>query len=72
MLMKNEFKIYEAKNGSKYIQTYNCYLAHGVRYLTGESFYKITIDEKVIYSFIYTEKMLNLFNTLQSMKNVAV
>ncbi|WVR22079.1 MAG: hypothetical protein [Malazfec virus 1] len=70
--MKNDFNVYTARNGNKYIQTTNSYLAHGVRYLTGVQFYKIQIEGSTIHSFIYTEELLNLFNTLQAMKKVCV
>lgn len=67
-LRTEEYWIYIAKNENKYIQTYNSYLAHAIRYATGIQFYKITIWSKVIYSFNYTEDLLSLFEELETIK----
>lgn len=67
-----DYWIYTAKNEGQYIQTYDSCLAHAIRYLTGIKFYKITIQDKVIHSFIYTNELLDLFNKLEKMKNTSV
>ena len=69
---KKDYWIYTAQNGNKYIQAHNSYLAHAIVYMCGVKFYKITIENKVVYSFIYTEELLKLFTTLETLKNIGV
>lgn len=67
--MKEPYWIYEAKNGERYIQTNNKYLASGMFYLTDVPFYKITINDKIVYSFKYSDELKNTFDSCHKIKN---
>lgn len=61
--MKEQFTIYTAKNGSKYIQTENKYLAHGLAFCG----YRFMMFDKV-FSFHYSEELLQLIQTMLQLK----
>ena len=66
--MKEQFTIYTAKNGSKYIQTKNQYLASALAFL-GYRYYKIDIKGELILSFQYSDKLLKTVEYLIELKN---
>ena len=66
--MKEQFNIYIARNGEKYIQTGNFRLADAVAYLTGARYYKITVPTGTVYSFQYSEKLMEIVNNLDSLR----
>ena len=66
--MKEQYWIYVAQNGERYIQTHNKYLASGVLYLTDVPFYKITINDRLIYSFQYSEDLENTFQMFYNLR----
>ena len=66
--MKEQFYVYIARNGEKYIQTGNFRLADAVAYLTGARYYKITVPTGTVYSFQYSEKLMEIVNNLDSLR----
>jgi hypothetical protein len=66
--MKEHFSIYTAKNGSKYIQTKNQYLASALAFC-GYRYYKISIEGELILSFQYSDKLLETVEHLIELKN---
>lgn len=67
-MMKEQFHIYVARNGESYIQTGNFRLADAVAYLTGARYYKITVPTGTVYSFQYSEKLMEIVNNLDSLR----
>lgn len=67
-MMKEQFIVYTAKNGSRYLQTKNFRLADAIAYLTGARYYKITIHDKLVLSFQYSEELMNVVNNLDSLR----
>ena len=66
--MKEQFTIYTAKNGEKYIQTRNYRLADALAYITGARYYKLAIHNRDIYSFQYSDELMNIVNNLDSLR----
>ena len=68
IFMKEQFNIYVARNGERYIQTGNYRLADAVAYLTGARYYKLAVPTGTIYSFQYSEKLIEIVNKLDSLR----
>jgi hypothetical protein len=68
--MKEQFKIYTAKNGSKYIQTKNQYLAHALAFC-GYKFmvFKENVTNIEIYSFQYSDALFDVMEQLITIKS---
>ena len=66
--MKKHFIIYTAKNGERYIQTSNKYLAHGLVFC-GFEFKRFTKNESVTYSFQYSEEIINVIETISNLRH---
>lgn len=66
--MKEQFTIYTAKNGSKYIQTKNYRLADAIAYITGARYYKINIQGELILSFQYSEELTNAIEIIDGLR----
>lgn len=66
--MKEQFIIYTARNGERYIQTKNFRLADAVAYITGTTYYKITVNGKLVLSFQYSDELMNVVNNLDNMR----
>lgn len=67
--MKNQFTIYTAKNGEKYIQTKNKYLAHALAFY-GFRFMVFKENETGfdIYSFRYSDELINIVEHMISVR----
>ena len=68
IFMKEQFHIYVARNGNKYIQTGNFRLADAVAFLTGARYYKLTVPTGTVYSFQYSEKLMNVVDNLDDLR----
>ena len=68
MLMKNEFTIYEAKNGSKYIQTKNNRMASTLVNVTGVKFYKLGINGELVFSFQYSDELMRAIEIMDDLR----
>ena len=66
--MKEQFKIYTSKKGEKYIQTKNYRLADAIAYLTGARYYKLDRPNGQIFSFPYSDELMNIVNNLDSLR----
>lgn len=66
--MKEQFTIYTARNGERYLQTKNFRLADAVAYLTGARYYKLAVPSGELYSFKYSDELMNIVNKLDSMR----
>jgi hypothetical protein len=68
--MKEQFTIYTAKNGSKYIQTKNHRVANIVHDVTNVRYYKITIQDELIFSFQYSDELMHAIEVLDGLRLV--
>ena len=66
--MRNQFYIYTARSGEKYIQTMNFRLADAVAYLTGARYYKLDRPNGQIFSFQFSEELIEVVDNLDSLK----
>ena len=66
--MKEQFNIYTARNGEKYIQTRNYRLADAVAYLTGARYYKLDRLNGQIFSFQYSDELMHIVDNLDSLR----
>ena len=66
--MKEQFYVYTSKNGEKFIQTKNYRLADAIAYITGARYYKLTVPSGELFSFQYSEKLMNIVNNLDSLR----
>ena len=66
--MKNEFTIYEAKNGSKYIQTKNNRMASTLVNVTGVKFYKLGINGELVFSFQYSDELMRAIEIMDDLR----
>ena len=66
--MKEQFTIYTARNGEKYIQTKNYRLADAIAYLTGARYYKLPIQGELILSFQYSDELWNAINLIDGLR----
>ena len=66
--MKEQFIIYTARNGERYIQTKNHRVANIVHDLTGVRYYKLPIQGDVIFSFQYSDELLNAIDIMDGLK----
>ena len=66
--MRNQFYIYTARNGEKYIQTMNYRLADAIAYLTGARYYKLDRPNGQIFSFQFSEELMDIVNDLDSLR----
>lgn len=66
--MKEQFHVYTARNGEKYIQTRNYRLADAIAYITGAKYYKLDRPNGQIFSFQYSEELMNIVNNLDSLR----
>lgn len=68
--MKEQFTIYTAKNGSKYIQTKNHRLANTVFNVTGIQYYKLGVQGELVFSFQYSDELMKAIEIMSSLKLV--
>ena len=68
--MKEQFTIYTAKNGSKYIQTKNNRLANTVFNVTGVPYYKLGVQGELVFSFQYSDELMNAIEVMSNLKLV--
>lgn len=66
--MKEQFTVYTAKNGSKYIQTKNHRMANTVHDVTNVRYYKLPIQGEVIFSFQYSDELMSAIEVMDSLK----
>lgn len=66
--MKEQFHVYIARNGEKYIQTGNYRLADAIAYLTGARYYKLAVKSGTVYSFQYSEDLMEIVNNIDSLR----
>lgn len=66
--MKEKFHVYVARNGNRYIQTGDYRLADAIAYLTGTRYYKLAVPTGTVYSFQYSEELMNIVNNLDSLR----
>ena len=66
--MVEQFYIYTAKSGEKYIQTMNFRLADAVAYLTGARYYKLDRLNGQIFSFQYSDELMHIVDNLDSLR----
>lgn len=66
--MKEQFHVYVARNGERYIQTGNYRLADAVAYLTGARYYKLDRPNRQIFSFQYSDELMQVINNLDSLR----
>ena len=65
IFVNKHYHIYTAKNGERYIQTSNKYLAHGLAFC-GFKFKAFKHKDIVCYSFEYSEALINTIeNTIE-------
>ena len=62
------FAIYVAKNGNKYLQTTDRYVANAVHIVTNCRYYKLLINGRTIYSFCYSDELYNALKVLDTLK----
>lgn len=63
--MNKHYHIYTSKNGEKYVQTSNKYLAHGLAFC-GFEFKAFKVKDIICYSFEYSEELINTVeNTIE-------
>ena len=69
--MKKHYNIFTSKNGEKYVQTKNKYLAHALVFC---GFKFMTFQEKdgevKIYSFTYSEELISMMNNIIEMRAI--
>ncbi len=69
--MKEQFLIYTSiKNGSKYIQTKNHAAANTLHFVTGVQYYKLGVQGELIFSFQYSEELMDAIEVMDSLKIV--
>lgn len=66
--MKEQFTIYTAKNGERYIQTKNHRLANTVHNVTGVQYYKLGIQGELVFSFQYSDELMNAIKVMDSLR----
>lgn len=66
--MKEQFNIYTARNGEKYIQTKNHRVANIVHDLTGVRYYKIPIQGELVFSFQYSDELIKAIEIMDSLR----
>jgi hypothetical protein len=66
--MKEQFTVYVAKSGERYIQTKNFRLADALAYLTGARYYKLDRPSGQIFSFQYSNELMDIVNNLDSFR----
>ena len=66
--MNEQFRVYTARNGEKYIQTMNYRLADAVAYLTGARYYKLDRPNGQIFSFQYSDELMHIVDNLDSLR----
>ena len=67
MEMKEQFIIYTARNGEKYIQTKNKYLAHGLAFC-GFRFMVFRENENEIFSFCYSQDLIDAIENISNIR----
>lgn len=60
--------IYTSKNGERFIQTKNKYLAHALSYMRFQFMTFDDVDSK-IYSFHYSEELIQVIEHINSIRN---
>ena len=66
--MREQFHIHTARNGERYIQTGNYRLADAIAYLTGARYYKLDRPNGQIFSFQYSDELMNIVDNLDSLR----
>lgn len=56
--MKEQYWIFTSKNGDRFIQTKNKYLAHALSYCRFQ-FMTFDINEEKVYSFSYSNELID-------------
>ena len=65
--MKEQYWIFTAKNGERYIQTSNKYLAHSLSFCRFV-FMTFDTDTNKIYSFEYSEELIGLIEHILELR----
>ena len=66
--MKEQFIIYTARNGERYIQTKNHRLANTVFNVTGIQYYKLGIQGELVFSFQYSDELMDAINIMDGLR----
>lgn len=66
--MKEQFYVYTAKNGNKYIQTKNHRMANTVFNVTGIQYYKLGIQGELVFSFQYSDELMNAIEVMSNLR----
>ena len=64
-MMKEQFTVYTARNGERYIQTKSKYLAHALAFLG----FRFMMFDKM-FSFKYTEQLEEALNKLMELQKL--
>lgn len=66
--MNKHYWIYTAKNGERYVQTKNKYLAHALSFMRFQ-FMTFNSSEEKIYSFSYSDELIQIIEHMNSIRN---
>ena len=66
--MKEQFTIYEARNGSRYIQTKNNRMANTVFNVTRVKYHKLGTDGELIFSFQHSEELMKAIEVMDGLR----
>ena len=66
--MKEQFTVYQARNGSKYIQTKNNRMAYTIVNVTGIEFYKLGIEGELVFSFQYSNELMKAIEIMDNLR----
>ena len=69
-MMKEQFHIYIARNGERYLQTTNHRIANTVHNITGIVYYKLGINGELVFSFQYSDELMNAIEVMDNLKLV--
>ena len=65
--MKEQFTIYKARNGSRYIQTKNNRMANTLFNVTGVKYYKLGIEGELIFSSQHSEELMKAIEVMDGL-----
>lgn len=68
VFMKEQFTVYQARNGSKYIQTKNNRMAYTIVNVTGIEFYKLGIEGELVFSFQYSNELMKAIEIMDNLR----
>lgn len=66
--MKEQFNVYTARNGEKYIQTKSHRLANTVFNVTGIQYYKLGIQGELVFSFKYSDELMGAIEVMDNLR----